>query len=114
GFSRVYRDGDRNAADAPGLVVLHTAVIGFKQGSELKRDVTTVGGATSITLHCKFTDKDGKVVLERDITGKVKLIGDNLRATDDFAKKAATVAQETLSSDSSSSNPKKSGYKNVI
>jgi len=114
GFSQVYRDGDRNAADAPGLVVLHTAVIGFKQGSELKRDVTTVGGATSITLHCKFTDKDGKVVLERDITGKVKLIGDNLRATDDFAKKAATVAQETLSSDSSSSNPKKSGYKNVI
>jgi len=30
------------------------------------------------------------------------------------AKKAATVAQETLSSDSSSSNSKKSGYKNVI
>ncbi len=110
-FSQVYRDGDRNAADAPGLVVLHTTVIGFKQGSELKRDVTTVGGATSITIHCRFTDKEGKVLLERHITGKVKLIGDNLKATDDFAKKAATVAQD-LSSNSSGS--KQSGYKNVI
>ena len=114
GFSQVYREGDRNAAAALGLVVLHTTVIGFKQGSELKRDVTTVGGATSITIHCKFTDKEGNVLLERDITGKVKLIGDNLRATDDFAKKAATVAQEALAPDSSSSDPKKSGYKNVI
>ena len=107
-FSQVYRDGDRNAADASGLVILYTTVTGFKQGSELKRDVTTVGGATSITLHCKFTDKNGKVMLERDITGKVRLIGDNLKATDDFAKKAATVAQDL------SSNSKQSGYKNVI
>jgi len=114
GFSQVYRDGDRNAAGASDLVVLHTAVTAFKKGSELERDVTTVGGATSITIHCKFTDKEGKVLLERDITGKVRLIGDNLKATDDFAKKAATVAQETLSSDSTSSNSKKSGYKNVI
>ncbi len=114
GFSQVYRDGDVNAADASDLVILHTAVIGFKRGSELKRDVTTVGGATSITIRCQFTDKEGKVLLERDITGKVRLIGDNLKATDDFAKKAATVAQETLSSDSTSPDPKKSGYKNVI
>ena len=112
-FSQVLRDGDRNAAGASDLVVLHTAVTAFKKGSELERDVTTVGGATSITIHCKFTDKEGKVLLERDITGKVRLIGDNLKATDDFAKKAATVAQEALSSDSASSNSK-SGYKNVI
>jgi hypothetical protein len=114
GFSQVYRDGDRNAAGASDLVVLHTVVTAFKKGSELKRDVTTVGGATSITIHCQFTDKEGKVLLERDITGRVRLIGDNLKATDDFAKKAATVAQETFSSDSTSSDPKKSGYKNVI
>ena len=113
-FSQVYRDGDRNAAGAVDLVTLHTTVTGFKKGSELERDVTTVGGSTSITIHCKFTDKNGNVLLERDITGKVRLIGDNLKATDDFAKKAATVAQETLSPDSSSSDAKKSGYKNVI
>jgi len=114
GFSQVYRDGDRNAAGASNLVTLQTTVTGFKKGSELERDVTTVGGATSITIHCKFTAKEGKVLLERDITGKVRLIGDNLKATDDFARKAATVAQETLSSDSSSSSSKKSSYKNVI
>jgi hypothetical protein len=98
GFSQVYRDGDRNAADAPGPVVLHTTVTGFKKGSELERDVTTVGGATSITIHCEFTEKEGKVLLERDVTGKVRLIGDNLKATDDFAKKAATVARDNFSS----------------
>ncbi|HTR24100.1 MAG TPA: hypothetical protein VMI10_08950 [Terriglobales bacterium] len=113
-FLQVYREGDRNAAGASNLVTLQTTVTGFKKGSELERDVTTVGGATSITIHCKFTDKEGNVLLERDITGKVKLIGDNLKATDDFAKKAATAAQETLAPDSTSSNPKKSAYKNVI
>jgi len=112
GFSQVYRDGDRNAADAPDLVILHTTVTGFKQGSELKRDVTTVGGATSITVHCQFTAKDGAVLLERDIDGKVRLIGDNLKATEDFAKKAATVARENFSSYSFPSDSKKSGYKN--
>ena len=114
GFSQVYRDGDRNAADASGLVILHTTVTGFKKGSELERDVTTVAGATTITIHCQFTDKEGKVLLERDITEKVRLIGDNLKAIDDFAKKAATVARDNFSSDSVPSDVKKSGYKNVI
>jgi len=114
GFGQVYRDGDRNAAGTPDLVILHTTVTGFKQGSELARDVTTVGGATSITILCQFMDKDGKVLLERNIDGKVRLIGDNLKATEDFAKKAATVARENFSSDSTSSDSKKSGYKNLI
>ena len=94
GFSQVYRDGDRNATDASDLVVLHTAVTGFKKGSELERNVTTVGGATSITVHCKFTDKEGKVLLERDIDGKVRFFGDNLKATNDFGKEVAKVASE--------------------
>ena len=103
-FSQVYRDGDRNATDASDLVILHTAVTGFKQGSELKRNVTTVSGATSITVHCKFTDKEGKVLLERDINGKVRLFGDNLKATNDFAKKAAKVATQHFPSDRSNSD----------
>jgi hypothetical protein len=94
GFSQVHRDGDRNATDASDLVILHTTVTGFKKGSELERNVTTVGGATSITVHCKFTDRQGKVLLERDIDGKVRFFGDNLKATNDFAKKAAKVASE--------------------
>jgi len=98
GFQHVYREGDRNAANAPDLVVLHSTVRGFKQGSEQMRQVTTVAGATSIDVHCQFTDKDGKSLLERDIQGKVRFFGANLRATYNFAKQAAQVAHDNFSS----------------
>jgi hypothetical protein len=35
--------------------------------------------------------------LERDLTGKVRFFGGNLKATYDFAKKAANVAVENFS-----------------
>lgn len=98
GVSHVYREGDRNAANVADLVVLRTTVSGFKEGSERKREVTTVAGATSITVHCKFTDSQGKVLVERDIKGKVRFFGGNLRATYDFAKKAATLTRDNFSS----------------
>jgi hypothetical protein len=97
GFQHVYRDGERGSAGAPNLVVLHSTVRGFKKGSERARQVTTVAGATSITVHCAFTDKDGRLLLERDIKGNVRLFGGNLRATYDFAKKAAKVTRESTS-----------------
>jgi hypothetical protein len=96
GFEHVYRDGDRRAASAYGLVILHSTVRGFKAGSERTRKVTTVAGATSITIHCQFTSPDGKSLLERDVSGKVRFFGGNLRATYDFAKKAAHVAHENF------------------
>jgi hypothetical protein len=37
------------------------------------------------------------VLLERDINGKVQFFGGNLKATYDFAKKTATVAQQNFS-----------------
>jgi len=91
-FQHVYRDGDRTAASAPDLVVLHSTVQGFKAGSERARQVTTVAGATSITVHCQFTGPDAKPLLARDVSGKVRFFGGNLRATYDFAKKATHVA----------------------
>ena len=97
GFQHVYRDGDRHAADAADLVILNSTVRGFKEGSERVRQVTTVAGATSISVHCAFTNKDGKLLLERDIKGNVRFFGGNLRATYDFAKKTAQVAHESLS-----------------
>jgi hypothetical protein len=99
GFRHVYRDGDRNAANVADLVVLRSTVRGFKAGSERAREVTTVSGATSITIHCQFTRPDGTSLAERDINGKVRFFGGNLRATYDFAKKAAQLAQENLSTD---------------
>jgi hypothetical protein len=96
-FQHVYRDGDRTAS-APDLVVLHSTVRGFKAGSERARQVTTVAGATSITVHCQFTGPDAKPILARDVNGKVRFFGGNLKATYDFAKKAAHVAHENFSS----------------
>jgi hypothetical protein len=96
GFQHVYRDGDHNAAGATDLVVLHSTVRGFKKGSEMARNVTTVTGKTSIDVHCQFTDKDGKTVLERDLNGKVRFLGGNLRATLDFAKKAAKLSHDNF------------------
>ena len=97
GIQRVYREGDRNSADVPNLIVLHSAVRGFKQGSEMARQVTTVAGATSISVHCEFTDKDGRLLLARDIKGNVRFFGGNLKATYDFAKKAASVTHQNFS-----------------
>ena len=98
GFQHVYRDGDRNAMRIADLVVLHSTVRRFKEGSERARQVTTVSGATSITVHCQFSSPDGTSLLERDVNGKVWFFGGNLKATYDFAKKAARVAHENFSS----------------
>jgi hypothetical protein len=97
GGFHIYREGDRNSENAADLVILRTTVRGFKEGSERKREVTTVAGATSIDVHCAFTDKDGKTLLERDITGNVRFFGGNLRATYDFAKKTAQVTRDNFS-----------------
>lgn len=96
GFQHVYRDGDKRASDVPDIVVLHSNVRGFKKGSEMARQVTTVKGKTSIDVHCRFTDKDGKVLMESDLNGKVRFFGANLRATFDLAKKAAKLAHDNF------------------
>lgn len=90
-FQHVYRDGDTAAANAADLVILHSNVYGFKKGSEGKRQVTTVSGATQIKVHCLFTDRAGKSELAQDVTGNVRFIGGNLRATFDLAKKVAQI-----------------------
>ena len=97
-FSPVYRDGDRRAASVVDLVILHSTVLGFKAGSERTRQVTTVAGATSIKVHCRFTRLDGTQLAEEDINGKVRFFGGNLRATYDFAKKTAQLASQHFAS----------------
>jgi hypothetical protein len=97
GGFHIYREGDRHSDNAADLVILHTTVRGFKQGSERTREVTTVAGTTSIDVHCAFTDKNGTTLLERDIRGNVHFFGGNLRATYDFAKKAAKATRESFS-----------------
>jgi hypothetical protein len=94
---KVYREGEKSADGASDLIALRTTMRIFKEGSERVRQVTTVAGATSITVHCTFTSKDGKTLLEQDIQGKVRFFGANLRATYDFAKKTAQVTRDHFS-----------------
>jgi hypothetical protein len=98
GFAHVYREGHRNAASATDLVILRSNVTGFKEGSQRKREVTTVAGETEIKIHCVFSDKDGKTLMEADVTGKVRFFGGNLRATYDFAKATTKIARANFSS----------------
>jgi hypothetical protein len=95
-FKHVYRDGDRTAAKVPDLVLLHLFPEAFKRGSQKEREVITVAGATSIKVDVQFTSRDGKVLLERDVEGKVRFYGENLRATYDLAKKVAALVNKSF------------------
>jgi hypothetical protein len=95
-FQHVYRSGDRAAADAPDLVTLRMKVKGFKQGSERTRDATTVAGATSVDLEVRVTGRDGTVLVDRDVEGKVRFFGGNLRATFDVSKKVAEILRRSF------------------
>lgn len=95
-FQHVYRSGDRTAADAPDLVVLHLIPEAFKPGSQKEREVITIAGATSIKVKVQFTSREDKVLLEKDVVGKVRFYGENMRATYDLAKKVAALVNESF------------------
>lgn len=95
-FQHVYRSGDRTAASVPDLVILRLIPQAFRAGSQKQREVTTVTGATSIRMKIQFASRDGKVLREKIVEGKVRFYGENLRATYDLAKKVAAVVKETF------------------
>lgn len=92
----MYRDGGQNAGAEPDLIELQCTVQKFEKGSEKMRQVPTFTEASSMTLRCEFKVKGGNSLLERNITGKVRFFGGNLKATYDLAKKAADVAAENF------------------
>jgi hypothetical protein len=95
-FQHVYRSGDRAAAGVPDLLILHTRVESFKQGSQKQREVTTVAGATSIKTTVQVVTRDGRTVVNREVEGKVRFFGENLNATNDFAKNVAAMIRLTF------------------
>ena len=95
-FQHVYRSGDSSAANAPDLVILDMIPQAFKEGSQKQREVTTVSGATSIKMKVQFTSSDGKVLVDKDLQGRVRFFGENLRATYDLSKKVASVVKESF------------------
>jgi hypothetical protein len=95
-FQHVYRSGDKAAASAPDLVTLHTMARAFTKGSQRKREVTTVSGSTKMTLNVHITDHAGQPIVDREVEGKVRFMGENLRATYDFSKKVAKIVNVTF------------------
>ena len=95
-FQSLYREGDQNAKSVVDLTTLECTVVKIKKGNETLRQVTTVAGATSMTLRCELRNNDGNLLWVRDITGKVRFFGPSLKATYDFAKKTAKLMDEDL------------------
>ena len=97
-FQQVFRDGDVKASEVPNLLVLKTTVEKYTPGSETQRAVTTVSGATKLTVRSQLLTREGKVVLERSVNGDVRFFGSNLRATHNLAHNIAkTIEQSSLS-----------------
>ncbi len=94
-FREVLRDGDRKAWEAPNLLVLKTTVEKYTQGSETRRAVTTVSGATKLTVRSQLVTREGKVVLERTVNGEVRFFGSNMRVTHNLARNIAKAIKQS-------------------
>jgi len=100
-FQQVFREGDQSASEVPHLLVLKTTVEKYSPGSETRRAVTTVNGATKLTVRSQLLTRDGRIVLERTVDGDVLFFGSNLRATHNLASNIAKTIEEASLSDSS-------------
>jgi len=90
-FKNVLRSGDRNANEVPDVLVLKTIVEKYSPGSETRRAVTTVTGATKLKVHIQLITRNGRVVLDHVVVGNVWFLGENLRATNKVATNAAKI-----------------------
>ena len=97
-FLQVFREGDLNSSEIPNLLVLKTTVEKYTPGSETRRAVTTVSGATKLSVRSQLLTREGKVVLGRTVNGDVRFLGSNLRATHNLAHNIAkTIKQSSWS-----------------
>jgi len=94
-FKQVLREGDSKASGLPNLLILKTTVVKYSRGSETERAVTTVKGATKLTVQSQLLTRDGKVVLDRTVEGNVRFFGSNLRATHNLARNIAKVIKQS-------------------
>lgn len=93
-FKHVFRSGDRNA-NVSGVLALKTVVEKYSPGSETRRAVTTVTGATKLKVRIQLVTRNGHVVLDRAVEGNVRFIGDNLGATKKVANNTAKILKRT-------------------
>jgi hypothetical protein len=95
-FQKVYRMGDHAADAIPDLVVLHTKVDTFKEGSQTKRELVTVIGATKVDVTASVTARDGHSLMNQQITGRVRFFGENLGVTNDLAKRITKLVRQSF------------------
>ena len=88
-FQQVFRSGDRRATDVPNLLILTTKLEKFERGSQTKRAVTTVAGATKVSVRAQLATRDSQVKMEKTVSGTVRLFGENIKATQLLAKNIA-------------------------
>jgi hypothetical protein len=93
-FKQVFRSGDRNAS-GPEILILKTTVQKYTPGSETRRAVTTVSGATKLNVRSQLCTRDGQVVVERVVDGNVRFFGGNLRATHNLARNVAQALEKS-------------------
>jgi hypothetical protein len=93
-FKHIFRSGDRNA-NVSGVLVLKILVEKYSPGSETRRAVTTLTGATKLRVHIQLVTRNGRVVLDRAVEGNVRFIGDNLRATNKVANNTAKILKHS-------------------
>jgi hypothetical protein len=74
-FNQVFRSGDRNAVGHSALLILKTAVENYTPGSETRRAVTTLSGATKLKVRSQLCSPQGQVVWERTVGGDVRFFG---------------------------------------
>jgi hypothetical protein len=114
-FKQVFRDGDRRATNEANLLILKTTVEQYMPGSETRRAVTTVSGATKLSVRSQLCTRDGHIVLEDTGHGNVRFLGSNLRATHNLAQNIAkTIKQASLSEPSHSVSPAASGEHDFV
>src|ERR1700675_3835721 len=94
-FQQVFRDGDLKAGEVPHLLLLKTTVEKYTPGSETRRAVTTVSGATKLTVRSQLLTREGRVILERTVNGNVRFFGSNLRATHNLAHNIAKSIKQS-------------------
>jgi hypothetical protein len=105
-FTAVLRGGDSSANGVSNLLILKTTVESYAPGSETRRAVTTVTGATKLKVRSQLCTRDGQVVLERVVDGNVRFFGGNLRATHTLARNVVkAIKQGTLPEAAPSNQP---------
>jgi hypothetical protein len=93
-FKQVFRSGDRNASGLE-LLVLKTTVQKYTPGSQTRRVVTSVSGATKLNVRSQLCTQEGHVIVERVVEGDVRFFGGNLRATHNLARNVAEAIKKS-------------------